>query len=174
MKTLQLLILTSLIILLSACSSNTNTQQLAQLQSEADYVESNLNLYRSVWTKFANEGDRSQLSDEHFTEDVVLVTSEGDLIGIEALQSYYENYLVGFSEIEFSIVESFGQGDRLTKKYTFKGKHTGDFFGIPATNKNVNLSGMTYVEFRDGRISKEEDFMDYLDFFVQLGIDPIQ
>ena len=76
-------------------------------------------------------------------------------MGIEAVKNHYLNYLNGFSDIEFKIIDAFGQGDRLVKHWNFKGKHTGDFFGIPATGNYLDLSGTTMITMKDGKIAKE-------------------
>ena len=58
------------------------------------------------------------------------------------------------------------------KYWQFKGTHTGTFFGIPATGKDVDVIGATLVTMRDGKIAEEQDFMDNLEFMRQLGIIP--
>ena len=60
----------------------------------------------------------------------------------------------------------------MTKFWQFKGKHTGSFFGIPATNKDVDVIGCTIATIENGVITEERDFMDNLEFFRQLGLMP--
>ncbi len=55
------------------------------------------------------------------------------------------------------------------KHWNFKGTHTGDFFGIPATRKKVDIDGVNLVKMKDGKIAQEQDFMDNLLFNQQLG-----
>ena len=74
--------------------------------------------------------------------------------------------------IEFTIKDIFGQGDKLIKHWNFKGTHSGDFFGIPATGKAVSLDGVTLVKMSGGKIAEEQDFFDNLDFLTQLGLMP--
>ena len=90
------------------------------------------------------------------------------MVGIDACKEFYLNYLNGFSDIEWTIVDAFGQGNKLIKHWNFKGKHTGDFFGIPATGNSLNLSGTTIVTMREGRIAKEHDFFDMKSMLDQL------
>ncbi len=124
-------------------------------------------MYQNVWNSFL-AGDTSVVNNKNFTEDVVIVTSNGDLVGIDACKEFYLNYLNGFSDIEWTIVDAFGQGNKLIKHWNFKGKHTGDFFGIPATGNSLNLSGTTIVTMREGRIAKEHDFFDMKSMLDQL------
>ena len=107
-------------------------------------------------------------NENNFQKDVVVVTAQGDLVGIKAVKDFYMNYLNGFSDIEFTILDAFGQGDRIVKHWNFKGTHTGEFFGIPATGNKLDLSGTTLVTMKDGKIAKEQDFFDMQSLILQL------
>ena len=45
-----------------------------------------------------------------------------------------------------------------------------NFFGVPATGKTVDISGTTLIKMKDGKIVAEQDFMDFLSFYKQLGL----
>ena len=66
-----------------------------------------------------------------------------------------------------------GKAINLVKHWEFKGKHTGTFFGIPATGKDVDVEGATLVKMRGGKIAEEQDFFDNYEFMKQLGFDKI-
>ena len=155
-----------LLSLLSTISCQTNTNNKKQASSSLQ-LEKDLEMYQNVWNSFL-AGDTSVVNNKNFTEDVIIVTSNGDLVGIDACKEFYLNYLNGFSDIEWTIVDAFGQGNKLIKHWNFKGKHTGDFFGIPATGNSLNLSGTTIVTMREGRIAKEHDFFDMKSMLDQL------
>ena len=159
----KIIILLSLLSTIS-CQNNTNNKKQASTSLQ---LEKDLEMYQNVWNSFL-AGDTSVVNKKNFTEDVVIVTSNGDLVGIDACKEFYLNYLNGFSDIEWTIVDAFGQGNKLIKHWNFKGKHTGDFFGIPATGNSLNLSGTTIVTMREGRIAKEHDFFDMKSMLDQL------
>ena len=148
-------------------TSCNNQSKKNKESNSAIQLERDLEMYQNVWNSFL-AGDTSVVNDKNFTEDIIIVTSEGNLVGIEACLEYYTNYLTGFSEIEWTIVDAFGQGNKLIKHWNFKGKHTGDFFGIPATGNSLNLSGTTIVTMKNGRIAKEHDFFDMKSILDQL------
>jgi uncharacterized protein len=134
-------------------------------------VAANIDMYSDVWHRIVNEGRPDLINAEHFTEDVRMHTEPENIIGIEAMAAYYKNFLAGFSGIQFTINNVFGEGDQLVKHWTFKGRHTGDFFGIPATGNLVKLEGSTIARMSsDGRIAEERDFMDNMALLSQLGI----
>ena len=161
MKTLKFIT----ILFLFSCGTNNseNTQD-----SKKDSFEKDLAKYESIWNSFL-AGDTSVINENNFKKDVVVVTTQGDLVGLEAIKGFYMNYLNGFSNIEFTIVDAFGQGNRIVKHWNFKGVHTGDFFGIPATGNTLDLSGTTLVTMENGKIAKEQDFFDMQSLTSQLS-----
>lgn len=150
----------ALISALSILSCNTSDKQ----------VEENIAMYSSVWDDVINKGEIDKINNTSFTEDITLISSPENVTGIEAFKAYYNEFLVGFSDINFTIIDVFGQGDKLVKHWRFEGNHTGNFFGIPSTGNHVDLEGTTLVNMRDGKIAQEQDFMDNMAFLQQLGI----
>lgn len=135
-------------------------------------VKDNINLYTHAWDQIMNKGKLELFNDSIFTPDVLFHASPENIVGIENAKAYYANYLTGFSNIKFTIKNVFGQDDKIVKHWTFSGTHTGKFFGIPATYKEVNLEGTTIVRMQNGKIKEEQDFFDNLEFMQQLGLIP--
>ncbi len=163
MKKILLLVL---VISMTNCNNNNNNNNNI---ADANYqVEKDIKRYISLWDIFLQNRDTSVINSEYFTEDCIVVTAQGNIVGIEAVKAYYTNYLNGFTEIEWEIKETFGQGNKLIKHYNFKGKHTGDFFGIPASGNYLDLSGTTIVTMRNGKIAKEHDFYNMQTILDQL------
>jgi len=139
---------------------------------KTDPVEANIKMYAHVWDEIINKGKLDMFNDSNFTKDVVMHVSPSDVVGIDSARAYYANYLTGFSNITFTIKDVFGQGEKLVKHWNFKGTHTGNFFGIPATGKTVSIDGVTLVRMENGKIAEERDFFDNLEFSQQLGLIP--
>lgn len=133
-------------------------------------VSENSRIYQEVWSEFFNERNMEIINDQYFTEDVTVVIPDDNIVGIEGTKNYYANFLLGFSDAEFTFVDIFGQEDKLVKHWNFKGTHDGNFFGIPPTGKPLNLSGATLILMEDGRIKQEQNFFDNLDMLSQLGL----
>jgi steroid delta-isomerase-like uncharacterized protein len=162
--------ITLIIISLFFISCAQNNEEYNQLKADKEYVESNVKMYSDVWNAVFSEKNIDLVTSENFHEDVTVVTSNGDVTGLENFKGYYVNYLNGFSDGEFTIVHIFSQGDMLVKQWHFKGTHDGDFFGIPATNKQLDLTGTTIVKMKDGKVLQEQDFFDNYTFLSQLGL----
>lgn len=152
-------IITFLILVLFSSCNNPNKQ-----------VEDNIKMYTTTWDEIINNGNLDYFNVDSFDKDIIIHMSPENVVGIDATKDFYNNYLTGFSEIEFTMKSVFGQGDKLVKHWNFKGKHTGDFFGIPATGNSVDLNGNTLVKMKNGKIAEEQDFMDNMLFMTQLGL----
>ncbi len=154
-------------MLIAFSCQNANHEALETTQQQ---LEANLQMYERVWDDIVNKKQIDQINEEHFDNQVIMVTSPENIVGIDGFKAYYNNYLTGFSEVTFTILDAFGQGDKIVKHWRFQGKHTGDFFGIPPTGKIVDVEGVTLVKMKDGKIAQEQDFFDNLVFYQQLGL----
>ncbi len=146
-------------ILFTACD-NANRQ-----------VEENINMYTAVWDDVLNKGNLDAI-DANFTDDYTLTTTAGTITGIEAAKAHYGTYLTAVSDIEFIVDDIYGQGNTVIKQWTFKGKHTGDLFGIPATGKSIALQGVSIAQIVNGKIASDTDFADDLGLMTTLGVIP--
>lgn len=158
MKKLIQLSTFAFLILITACNSADK-----QLQT-------NIKMYTQVWDDIVNKGEIDKINTTYFDENVIVVSSPENIVGIVGFKAYYQNFLTGFSDIKFTVIQVFGQDDNIVKHWSFKGTHTGDFFGIPATGNSVDIEGVTIAKMKDEKISQEQDFMDNTVFMQQLGI----
>lgn len=158
-------------IIIISCDTKPN-QECTDLANESSKVKSNIELYSKVWDTAINGRNIEIINLDNFDENIKTITADGDVKGIEAFKTYYNNYLTGFSDAEFNIIDVFGQGDKIVKYWSFKGTHDGDFFGIPATGKKIDLIGTTLVLMKDGRVLQEQDFFDNYSLLGQLGLIP--
>jgi steroid delta-isomerase-like uncharacterized protein len=152
-----------------SCSNSNNGTAKATAN---DPVAANIKMYTHVWDEIINNRKLDMFNDSNFTKNVVMHASPSDVVGIDSARAYYDNYLTGFSDISFTIKDVFGMGNKLVKHWNFKGTHTGIFFGIPGTNKKVDIDGVTLVRMEFGKIAEERDFFDNLEFMQQLGLIP--
>lgn len=134
-------------------------------------VAANIKMYTETWDAIVNEGRLDLFDEDHFTADVIMHAEPENVVGIEGMAGYYKSLLSAFSDIKFTINNIFGEGNQLVKHWTFRGTHTDNFFGIPATGNRVEISGSTIVRMSPyGKIAEEQDFMDNMALLAQLGV----
>ncbi len=156
MKKLTLQIILTISLLFISCSKNN--------------INKDIKMYTQTWDEIINNRNLDYFNEARFDKNITLIMAPDNIVGIEAVKDFYKNYLTGFSDIKFTVINVFGQGDNIVKHWNFQGKHTGIFFGINATGKTVNIDGVTLVKMKNGKIAKEQDFMDNMAFMQQLGI----
>ena len=139
-----------------------------QSNKAENHLTNNINVYKSVWENVFKQMDIDVLNNSNLHQDAKFLNMKGEVEadGFEAFKNYYNGYIVGFPDAEFTIIDIFGQGDKLVKHWNFKGTHA-------EIGKKVNVFGATLVKMKDGKIFREQDFWDEMIFYKQLGL-PIE
>ncbi|MEY4274005.1 MAG: hypothetical protein RL638_953 [Bacteroidota bacterium] len=139
-------------------------KECAELLQAEQHVAANIKMYTETWDKIFNQRDIDQVNEKNFAADVILLNQKEKIRaqGIEGFKKSFNYYLTTFSDIKFTFIDVWGHGDKLVKHWNFKGTHT-------ATGKPMDLSGVTLVKMRDGKIIEEQDFDDNLWYNQQLG-----
>ena len=109
-----------------------------------------------------------------FTDNVVYedVTFGAVNNGKKALRDFATTTFAAFQdlkvELKSGIVASDGKSGAM--EWTWRGRQTKDFPGLPATNKAFEVRGVTIVEFVDGQISRNSDYWDLGTYMKQVGV----
>jgi steroid delta-isomerase-like uncharacterized protein len=148
------------------------SQECEDLKKANEQVVSNKKIYQEVWDAVVNKGELDKINETYFDMNVTMISTPENIVGIEAFKDYYKNFLAGFTDVKFSFVDVIAQEDKIVKHWNFKAKNTGEFYGMPPTGKDVDVSGVTLAIMKDGKIAQEQDFMDSYVLMQQLGLAP--
>jgi steroid delta-isomerase-like uncharacterized protein len=77
-----------------------------------------------------------------------------------------------FPDVQVSADDIIAEGDRLAVRSTLRGTHDGDFMGIPATGKKVEVAGYDIVRFEDDKAAEHWGVIDAAGLMEQLGAAP--
>jgi predicted ester cyclase len=72
--------------------------------------------------------------------------------GVEEFLSYVRLIRTALSDYECVIEDFVSEGDRSFAKMLFRGIHTGRFFGVAPTGRQISWVGAALFRFREGRI----------------------
>lgn len=168
-KLINTILKTGSLFIIIAVLFTTGCQQ--QTDDSNNQVEDNIKMYTNVWDEILNKGNIDMI-DTHFASNYVNKTVSSTVNGQEEAKEYFGAFLTGFSDINFVVNEIFGVDDRVIKRWTFTGTHTGEFAGVPSTGKVMTIQGVSVSRIENGKIAEELDYMDDLGFLQQLGVIP--
>jgi steroid delta-isomerase-like uncharacterized protein len=111
--------------------------------------------------------------DEYIAEDFVAhnppfpgVTLDRD--GMKQASEIFRVAIPGRHEITMQVAE----GDLVVSQIIGRGIHKGDLLGIPATNKDVETTGIAIHRVRDGKIVEYWSVVDVAQVLQQVGALP--
>ena len=120
-----------------------------------------------------NTGDWSHAS-ELLTEDVVLhhPSAPEPIRGLDAVHGFLGQFRDGMPDLTLTVDDVAGDGDRTAVRWHAHGTHTADMFGIPPTNRGIDIHGISFLRFEDGRIAEDWVEENTLSVLQQLGVVP--
>lgn len=132
--------------------------------------ERNKSVARRFLEAFAGN-DQSTL-EELMSSDLVYhhhqmgdVDRETHLHGIALLNS-------AFSDMHIEVHDQVAEGDRVSTRLVWRGVHTGEFQGMPATNREIAVQGISIERVLDGEVLERWFIQDELGMMQQLGALP--
>jgi len=57
----------------------------------------------------------------------------------------------GFPDVKVEIFDQIAEGDKVTTRKTLKATHSGEFMGVPASNKKVTINVIDIIRLRDNK-----------------------
>jgi steroid delta-isomerase-like uncharacterized protein len=96
----------------------------------------------------------------------------GPVVGPDALKETARGYRSAFPDLSFSIDQTIAEGEYVACRWTSRGTHKGELFGIPATGKEATVTGMSIDRWQNGKIVESWVNWDALGLLQQLGAVP--
>lgn len=129
---------------------------------------------KSIARRFFMEQDRRKgpLDPEIVAADYVARIGSNPPMDIVGHSGFGVMFYQGFPDIYHTIDEVIAEGDKVVVRFTLRGVHTGDFMGIPATGRSIEVSAIAILSFVAGRIVALTAQFDQLGMMQQLGVIP--
>ena len=117
--------------------------------------DANRTWVQRYFDEVTNKGNLD-LADELFAVDYVhhdpANPDPHGVVGVEDVKRHLKELLDAFPDMQFLVDDVISEGDDVVARWTATLTHTGDYFGIPPTNKPATITGMTRAR-SDGRAS---------------------
>jgi steroid delta-isomerase-like uncharacterized protein len=79
----------------------------------------------------------------------------------------------GFPDIQWTLEEMIAEGDKVAARFTMRGTHQGNFFGVPPTGRKIEVTAMNFYRLSGGQFVEERGQPDLLGLLQQIGAVPM-
>ncbi|MDX1613337.1 MAG: ester cyclase [Candidatus Promineifilaceae bacterium] len=116
------------------------------------------------------ENQNLTVVNEHYARDFVGHNSPPSIPpNREGVKQFVQARASAFSDSRFVIEDQFAEKDRVATRISSRHIHTGEFLGVPATGKEVVITGIMIHRVENGKITDEWTESDMLGLLKQLG-----
>jgi len=127
---------------------------------------------RNFVEEVLNQGRLERVDDFVILDFVELDPLPGQQQGREGLKQVIGAFRAAFPDIHWEIEEMLGEGDKVFSRFTWHGTHSGEFFGVPATGRQISVKGMVVDRVVAGKMVESRILMDGLGMMKQFGVIP--
>jgi len=89
--------------------------------------------------------------------------------GREANRQFWAAFFRAFPDLSATMEDSVISGDRVVGRFVYRGTHTGELMGIPASGKPVEMRSIDIWRVEDGIFVEHWDELNLLEVFQQIG-----
>ena len=104
-----------------------------------------------------------------FADDLIFVLPSGETIGKDELPQVYSMLFDVFQDGKWSIPRVISKGYVVAVEILVEGTHNGEFLGIPATGKKIDVHAVWFIDFNEeGKIERVVDYWNERRFIAQV------
>lgn len=132
--------------------------------------DTNVALGRRWFEEVWNQKKRESV-EELLAADAVMhgISENGeDVRGTEGFLALQMKLLSAFPDMQFTLHDCFGSGDKIVVRWTATMRHTGPGLGIEATGADIKLRGVGIARIAGGKVQETWDNWDRMAMFEQI------
>jgi steroid delta-isomerase-like uncharacterized protein len=92
--------------------------------------------------------------------------------GREANRRFWAMFFAGLPDVAVTMEDVIVAGDRVVGRFIYRGTHTGELMGIPATGAAVEMRSIDIWRVEDGLLAEHWDELNLMEVFQQVGVLP--
>jgi predicted ester cyclase len=133
-------------------------------------TEQNKSIVRRFNKEVIEKGNRASFNELVSADVVNHAAPPGAPNGPESMSHFLFDILrKGFSDIQVEIPDQVAEHDKVTSRKVLHATHTGDFMGIPASNKKVVIHVIDIIRIRDGRYAEHWGMSNLADVIADIS-----
>lgn len=119
--------------------------------------------FEEVWNK-----QRREAIAELLTAEATLYEGGTPSSGPEGFYPFFDRMQATFTGLHVTIHDGISEGDKACVRWTCKMKHTGPGLGVPPTDKWIEVTGISLVRAKDGKLVEGWQNWDMLALLEQI------
>jgi len=96
-------------------------------------------------------------------------TPPGTPAGPAGVKQFYTGMRSAFPDIRYTVDDLVAEDDKAVVRWTWRGTHQGEYYGIPATGRQVAVTGIAIYRVRGGKCVERWVAVNLLGLLRQLG-----
>jgi steroid delta-isomerase-like uncharacterized protein len=92
--------------------------------------------------------------------------------GLDGMKQWHTMMSKAFPDMQVKLEDIVAEGDRVACRWTATATHKGEFMGMPATGKQVTITGIHIDRIAGGKITETWNYSDMVGVMQQLGMKP--
>lgn len=105
-------------------------------------------------------------------EDYIGVIGSNPPMDIAGHSGFGRMSYTAFPDLHHTIDDVIAEGDEVVVCFTLRGVQSGDFAGIPATGRAIEVSAIAHMHLADGKVKRLHAQFDQFGLLQQLGALP--
>jgi predicted ester cyclase len=109
---------------------------------------------------------------DFYSDDVVFGGVTPEPMDKAGTVAFHRDFYSAFSDANVEVLDLIESGDKLATRILIKGRHTGEFMGVPASGNDVQLPITTILTMRDSKCVERWSTADMFGLMIQIGAIP--
>ena len=97
---------------------------------------------------------KTELSENYVTPDIIYHGVAEEVKGLEEFKRWVTEDLDAFPDMKITILDDFGEQNKLAMRWSLKATHEKDFADFPATHKKFEAQGIDIFYFEGDKIKE--------------------
>jgi steroid delta-isomerase-like uncharacterized protein len=153
------------------CQDKEAMAELEEFKAQAEVEEQNKELIRNGIEEMSKKNFEILREAYDPAAKIYLPSNSSEPISIEQSISMVKSIHAAFPDFSHNIEEIIAVGDKVIARVIDRGTHLGEFNGIPATGKKIEMSIIAIFYFEEGKIVEVREEVDFLGLYQQLGME---
>ena len=113
--------------------------------------------YKTIARRFVEDifnARKTEVAKNYVTPDIIYHGMAEEVRGIEKFKQWVAEDLSAFPDMKITILDDFGEENKIALRWNLKATHDKDFADFPATHKKIETQGVEILHFEGDKIKE--------------------